>query len=564
MSKVELESTASGFNLATINNNFQAIEDVLNNDVLWRDNPEGEPNAMSNDLDMNSHRVYNLPEPINLNEAARLQDVQAAIAGANAANLISFTPTGTIASATVQAAIEELDSDIQAIDAVSETNLANTSNASLGDALIGTKRTETDAQATTVHTWIQRAPIRLTDFGAVVDGVTDDTTAWTRAFAAITTAGGGVLELPPGTTCITSKLTLPEDLTIVGRGKEVSIVKVNAAVVGFERVYANHTNVNRLNLIVHNVGFTGAASALGAFKLDLVDYFDFEHCSFKGFQAAGAYGVRLVQSWRGGFRYCHFEDIDAYGVLQETSGGVGCNHTWILDSEIIGNNEVTFVGLMLRGQQINVERNDISGSGNGATGIAIEQGEGIHIHRNYIEQWNTAAIRGNSGTASQRITIEYNVIQANSSDICDFDLTGNTNIVFRRNRFADATGGQTCINFGNTTNWSTEGNDIASALAESDKQADPGYYTPFIHYSTTWDPVSLAAGASTFLEVAVADAATKDQVLVTLDNIGAQDMMLSAHVRGTGVVRVVLLNREAGAVDLGSGNLYISVLKAPQ
>lgn len=54
------------------------------------------------------------------------------------------------------------------------TDLANTSSVSLGDALVGVKRTEAGAGATTLHAWIQRAAPTPFDFGAVGDGITDD------------------------------------------------------------------------------------------------------------------------------------------------------------------------------------------------------------------------------------------------------------------------------------------------------------------------------------------------------------------------------------------------------
>lgn len=59
MSKVELDPIASGHNLSKINNNFQKIESELNNKVLYRDSPPGEPNHMKVDLDMNGHSILN-------------------------------------------------------------------------------------------------------------------------------------------------------------------------------------------------------------------------------------------------------------------------------------------------------------------------------------------------------------------------------------------------------------------------------------------------------------------------------------------------------------------------
>ena len=76
MSKIDLNNVAGGFNLSKINDNFQKIETALNDGALWRDNPTGEPNQMKNDLDMNGHRIYNLPAPVAENEPARYKEIQ--------------------------------------------------------------------------------------------------------------------------------------------------------------------------------------------------------------------------------------------------------------------------------------------------------------------------------------------------------------------------------------------------------------------------------------------------------------------------------------------------------
>ena len=59
MSKIDLDPITSGYNLSKINANFQKVEDELNNKVLYRDPPAGEPNSMSSNLDMNSRSILN-------------------------------------------------------------------------------------------------------------------------------------------------------------------------------------------------------------------------------------------------------------------------------------------------------------------------------------------------------------------------------------------------------------------------------------------------------------------------------------------------------------------------
>jgi hypothetical protein len=60
MAKIELDDIASGYNLSKINTNFDRIEDELNQKVLYRANPAGNPNAMGNDFDMNGFDILNV------------------------------------------------------------------------------------------------------------------------------------------------------------------------------------------------------------------------------------------------------------------------------------------------------------------------------------------------------------------------------------------------------------------------------------------------------------------------------------------------------------------------
>lgn len=60
MAKISISNLSSGFNsTTTLNNAFDAIETELNNKVLYRNNPAGEPNQMEQDFDMNGYNILN-------------------------------------------------------------------------------------------------------------------------------------------------------------------------------------------------------------------------------------------------------------------------------------------------------------------------------------------------------------------------------------------------------------------------------------------------------------------------------------------------------------------------
>lgn len=59
MSKLELDTVLNANSLATINANFQKIEQELQDKVLYRDNPVGEPNTVEQDIDLNGKKLLN-------------------------------------------------------------------------------------------------------------------------------------------------------------------------------------------------------------------------------------------------------------------------------------------------------------------------------------------------------------------------------------------------------------------------------------------------------------------------------------------------------------------------
>lgn len=60
MAKITLNPlTGSYGSVVALNNLFQLIEDALNDDVLWRNNPPTEDNAMKHDFDMSNYNILN-------------------------------------------------------------------------------------------------------------------------------------------------------------------------------------------------------------------------------------------------------------------------------------------------------------------------------------------------------------------------------------------------------------------------------------------------------------------------------------------------------------------------
>jgi hypothetical protein len=67
---------------------------------------------------------------------------------------------------------------------------------------------------------------KLRDYGAAGDGLTDDTPAFQKAFAAAQAADGGIVLVPPGIFAIRAPLLLPSGVQLQGAGKGNSSIRV--------------------------------------------------------------------------------------------------------------------------------------------------------------------------------------------------------------------------------------------------------------------------------------------------------------------------------------------------
>lgn len=79
--------------------------------------------------------------------------------------------------------------------------------------------------------------------------------------------------------------------------------------------------------------------------------------------------------------------------------------------------------------------------------------------------------------------------------------------------------------------------------------------------STTWDPASIADGAVTSTTVTVTGAVAGDPCIVSHTQLGANNVMLSAHISAADTATVVLFNKTGAGYDLASGTLTVFCFK---
>ena len=76
--KITLNDVTNIDALSVINDNFDKIEQELQNKVLYRNNPSGEPNSISNDIDMNGNDLLNVGDVVSVNGRwATIDEVEA-------------------------------------------------------------------------------------------------------------------------------------------------------------------------------------------------------------------------------------------------------------------------------------------------------------------------------------------------------------------------------------------------------------------------------------------------------------------------------------------------------
>lgn len=114
MSKIELPAVTGNNNTSRINDNFQKIEDALNQEILYRKGYVGEPNEMDTSLDMNSNRILNLPnatsptEPVTLKQLEEIDSGDALELRNELASNSGAVIVGTSSGQTVQQSLDSL------------------------------------------------------------------------------------------------------------------------------------------------------------------------------------------------------------------------------------------------------------------------------------------------------------------------------------------------------------------------------------------------------------------------------------------------------------------------
>ena len=109
MSKITLNDVTNINSLSVINDNFDKIEQELQNKVLYRNNPTGEPNTVEKDIDMNGNDLLNVGDVFSANGRWATIDELEDIRDEVAANTVIVEANKDIAVASANAASTSYD-----------------------------------------------------------------------------------------------------------------------------------------------------------------------------------------------------------------------------------------------------------------------------------------------------------------------------------------------------------------------------------------------------------------------------------------------------------------------
>lgn len=327
------------------------------------------------------------------------------------------------------------------------------------------------------------------DFGAVGDGVTDDTAAIQKAFDTVGKAGGGIIRIPGKTYKVTGMLRIMySNITVIGEsGNKLEYHGVGAPLVKGridrdttgEQFNGKETGLFLLimgpnsmpdmihDIVIKNVNFDGTHQDFkgGATEDDL------KTTSIKPYYRSGITAIRpqcvyflkiegckLIDFYGNGIaadRCSHVEIVDNY--LEDCSGngfghgmagdcfgdGIGCwksSHCYVARNFVY--NRRTFLT-----HEISCNR-DVYGYPCGRSGLEFEYPANIDVWGN-PECWTPLHLNAEIDPSSYNLTFEQNVVYGYTKG-CHLENGVNCRIlnntfVYNHISFLDATGGNTIV-----------------------------------------------------------------------------------------------------------------------
>ncbi len=236
---------------------------------------------------------------------------------------LPYTPAGSISATTVPTAIAELDTEKVAFTRLDDSD---------GSNLVGFLQSGSGAAATTVQAALRRT-VSAKDFGAVGDGVTDDSVALTAFFAACAAGNKGYINAG---VYICEAVNILSNTDVEGAGANAAILKLKS---GAATPQILRTTSSRSNISFRNIGFDCNNVVSGvALNLNAVTNARVLGCRF-----TSKYGIYLLGTCDDVRISSNTFDANNYAVITEASSATS-------NISVIGN---TFKNCTADGVEIN-------------------------------------------------------------------------------------------------------------------------------------------------------------------------------------------------------------------
>lgn len=456
-------------------------------------------------------------------------------------------------------------------------DLASITDTTKGSFLVGVYRNVTGYVGRKLSSWIADRPFYVTDFGATGDGVTDDYAAIRAAYVA---ADGGKVMFPAGVFLMGTMLDMDgEGGTLEGNFGLSSTnarteIKTSGAINAIRmsvthnchirNMYINGSGAGLNGVVVYNAG-RGSVRGVYVENFTLDGFlFDIDHTTpsgnnniFKAYDCFSAsnnrgYAVATTQSDNNGieFHSCEASSNTAEGLLYK------------------GENMRLFGGIYHANGTYGIQ---ISESGDASNSV------GSTMFSPWLENNTSGGYRG-GGKSTRNILYYDQSLQGVSNAVgsTDMEMSANasnntmlqwgTDVTKSQITVADAAmAWQTSSTEANVTLYirpKGSGTLRLDDLGTGGVRIGPSgtSITKHLSATATYDPANMATdGSVTSTTITVTGAVAGDTCLASHSAIGANNVLVSAHVSAANTVTVVLMNKTGGALDIASGTLRADV-----